>query len=331
MTNRHFTFIVALCAAFSLASFAQTIPSGGTAGKTPKTTTPHSSTNMSNLVVVIPLNGVVGPTLDDDQWFSAADFKKALEKAEKLDPAAVILEIKSPGGLVSTEELIIQTILDSEARGTRIVAWVTDAGSAAALITLACKEIFIKPSARVGAAVTIVSGSTGTSSLKSLTKDDPELAAKYESFHSAIHKAAAEATGRSPAIAAAMCDMSKELWWSKDGGFSDQQRTPTDERIDGPKEVLTLTAGTMEKTGIAKQENSLDDMIKSLALRRTAEIKRLDSEMTSNPKKLVRLRAKADEYRHQARDSKPDSDNQKHVEAELAKIILQANKLLEER
>ena len=282
MNIRNFIFAGAVCAACSLAVFGQTVPKGN-----PPATTTNSeakpatikTASSSNLVIVIPLKGVVGPTLDDDQWFSATDFKKALEKAEKQKPAAVILEINSPGGRVDVEEQIIQAILDSAGRGTRIVAWVTDAGSAAALITIACKEIFVKPSSRIGAAVTIVSGSKGTSSLKKLMQGDEELAAKYESFQSAIHKAAAEATGRSPAIAAAMRDMSKELWWSSEGGFSESRRTGSDELIDGPKTVLTLTAGTMEKTGLAKQKNSLDEVIHSLGMRRSPEIKKLNSYM----------------------------------------------------
>ncbi|MEY4786274.1 MAG: hypothetical protein RL692_168, partial [Planctomycetota bacterium] len=210
MNIRNFIFAGAVCVACSLTAFGQTVPKGdapATPTKSEAKPTAIKTGSSSNLVIVIPLKGIVGPTLDGDEWFSATDFKKTLEKAEKQKPAGVILEINSPGGRVDVEEQIIQAILDSAGRGTRIVAWVTDAGSAAALITIACKEIFVKPSSRIGAAVTIVSGSKGTSSLKKLMQGDEELAAKYESFQSAIHKAAAEATGRSPAIAAAMRDM----------------------------------------------------------------------------------------------------------------------------
>jgi len=237
--------------------------------------------------MIIPLDGVVGVSLDNDKWFTATDFQKAVQSAEKAKAEVVILEIKSPGGRVDVEEEIIRTILDSAGRGMHFVAFVKDAGSAAALITLSCKEIFVTPSARVGAAVTIVTGGAGgTSSLKRLMQGDEELAAKFESFHGAIHKAAAESTGRSPAIAAAMRDMSCELWWSKDGGFSNHQRTPSDERIDGAKEVLTLTAGTMERTGLAITVNSINDVVKLLGLRHSARIQRLDSEMQSTSKKL---------------------------------------------
>lgn len=333
MNIRNFIFGGAVCVACSFAAFGQTVPNGDTPA-TPTKSEPKPAAvktgSSSNLVIVIPLQGVVGPTLDGDEWFSATDFEKALKKAEKLNPAAVILEIKSPGGLVATEERIIQMIIDSQGRGTRIVAWVTDAGSAAALITLACKEIFVMPSARVGAAVTIVSGESGTASLKSLTEKDPELAAKYESFHSATHKSAAEATGRSPAIADAMRDMSKELWWSSEGGFSESRRTESDELIDGPKTVLTLTAGTMEKTGLAKQKNSLDEVIHSLGMRRSPEITKLNSSMEINPKKLKKLLADITKLRKLVNDSKSKSDNESHNSQELKRKILQAEQLLSE-
>lgn len=333
MKIRNLIFAGAVCVACSFAAFGQTVPKGD-APATPTKSEPKPAAvktgSSSNLVIVIPLQGVVGPTLDGDEWFSATDFEKALKKAEKLNPAAVILEIKSPGGLVATEERIIQMIIDSQGRGTRIVAWVTDAGSAAALITLACKEIFVMPSARVGAAVTIVSGESGTASLKSLTEKDPELAAKYESFHSATHKSAAEATGRSPAIADAMRDMSKELWWSSEGGFSESRRTESDELIDGPKTVLTLTAGTMEKTGLAKQKNSLDEVIHSLGMRRSPEITKLNSSMEINPKKLKKLLADITKLRKLVNDSKSKSDNESHNSQELKRKILQAEQLLNE-
>jgi len=333
MNIRNFIFAGAVCAACSLTAFGQTVPKGNPPA-TPTNSEAKPPTikkgSLSNIVVVIPLKGIVGPTLDGEEWFSATDFEKALAKAEKLSPAAIILEIKSPGGLVATEERIIQMIIDSQGRGTRIVAWVTDAGSAAALITLACKEIFVMPSARVGAAVTIVSGDSGTTSLKSLTEKDPELAAKYESFHSATHKSAAEATGRSPAIADAMRDMSKELWWSSEGGFSETRRAETDELIDGPKTVLTLTAGTMEKTGLAKQKNSLDEVIHSLGMRRSPEITKLNSSMEINPKKLKKLLADITKLRKLVNDSKSKSDNESHNSQELKRKILQAEQLLSE-
>ena len=333
MNIGNFIFAGAVCAICSLAAFGQTVPKGD-APATPTNSEAKPPTikkgSLSNVVVVIPLKGIVGPTLDGDEWFSATDFEKALAKAEKLGPAAIILEIKSPGGLVATEERIIQMIIDSQGRGTRIVAWVFDAGSAAALITLACKEIFVKPSARVGAAVTIVSGDSGTTSLKSLTEKDPELAAKYESFHSATHQSAAEATGRSPTIAAAMREMSKELWWSSEGGFSESRRTGSDELIDGPKTVLTLTAGTMEKTGLAKQKNSLDEVIHSLGMRRSPEITKLNSSMELNPKKLKKLLVEITKLRKLVNESKSKSGNESHFVEDLKKKILQAEQLLDE-
>ena len=325
----NFIFVGAVCAACSLTAFRQTVP------KSDPPTTPTKSEaiktdSSSNLVIVIPLIGAVGPCVDGDKWFSATDFEKALEKAENLKPAAIILEINSRGGLVATEERIIEKITESQARGTRIVAWVAaDAGSAAALITIACKEIFVMPTAKVGAAVTIVSGSKGTSSMKKLMEGDEELAAKYESFDSAVHTAAAEEIGRSPAIAAAMRVMSKELWWSSEGGFSETRRTETDELIDGPKEVLTLTAGRMEKTGLAKKKNSLDEVIHSLGMRRSPEKKNFSTDMGKNPKRLQKLLKEIEAYKKSIENATSIENSSKATE-EYQKRIFQLKQLLGE-
>lgn len=330
MNKRNFIFAGAVCAICSLHALGQIAPKSY-APKNSEAKPATISPGSTNLVVVIPLKGVVGPTLDGDEWFNATDFKKSLEKAEKQKATVVILEIDSPGGRVDVEEQIIQAILDSSGRGMRIVAWVNDAGSAAALITLACKEIFVKPSSRIGAAVTIVSGSKGTSSLKRLMQGDEELAAKYESFQSAIHKAAAESTGRSPAIAAAMRDMSKELWWSSGSGFSDHQLEATDERIDGPKEVLTLTAGIMEKTGIAKQKNSLEEVIQSLALPPGGQTKRFDVDIQVSPKKLRSFIKRLENREKDIARAQADS-NQSRVASlrkEYEKTLLEARALCE--
>jgi ATP-dependent protease ClpP protease subunit len=324
----NFIFVGGVCAACSLTTFRQTVPKSDPPAEAKPTAIKTDSS--SNLVIVIPLIGAVGPCVDGDKWFSATDFEKALEMAENLKPAAIILEINSRGGLVATEERIIEKITESQARGTRIVAWVApNAGSAAALITIACKEIFVMPTAKVGAAVTIVSGSKGTSSLKKLMEGDEELAAKYESYNSAVHKAAAEEIGRSPAIAAAMRDMSKELWWSSEGGFSETRRTETDELIDGPKEVLTLTAGTMEKTGLAKKKNSRDEVIHSLGMRRSPKELFFSTEMGKNPKNLQRWLKDLEDYKKSIENATSIENSSKATE-EYQKRILQIKQLLGE-
>ena len=127
-----------------------------------------------------------------------------------------------------------------------------------------------------------------------------------------------------------MREMSKELWWSTEGGFSESRRTGSDELIDGPKTVLTLTAGTMEKTGLAKQKNSLDEVIHSLGMRRSPEITKLNSSMELNPKKLKKLLVEITKLRKLVNESKSKSGNESHFAEDLKKKILQAEQLLDE-
>jgi len=76
-----------------------------------------------------------------------------IEAAEAADAQFVLLEIDTPGGLVSTTQDIVQAMLSSK---VPIVAWVTPSGahaaSAGTFITLAAHVAVMAPATRIGAA-----------------------------------------------------------------------------------------------------------------------------------------------------------------------------------
>jgi len=100
--------------------------------------------------VLIPLVGSVG--LCDGVGFTAKDFNNCITQVEKSGCKKIALHIKSGGGRVDTKEAIQHTVLGLRAKGYRVVAIIEDAGSAAALIALACDEWYALPGARLGAA-----------------------------------------------------------------------------------------------------------------------------------------------------------------------------------
>jgi hypothetical protein len=217
----------------------------------------YSKADPDGPLLRIPLRGTVGFCGEDD-FFTAQDFKLALRRAAAERPAAVILEIESPGGRVDSSREIIVELLQAQRSGMRVVADVRDAGSAAALITLACKEILARPGARVGAAVTIQMAPDGSlTSLKKLSQEqsDPELDRKFESFEAATHREAASVSGHSPLLAPAMRHSERELYWfDGSGSFSDRRMgTEDEEMVDGPETVLTLTCPELVRFGIAKE------------------------------------------------------------------------------
>lgn len=240
-------------------------------------------------VVKIPLHGVVGANYENFDFFTAADFTAAIEAARRLNPSHIVLEIDSPGGRIDTKDEIIRVILSSVARGDAISAVLKDAGSSAALISLACTEIMAYPGARFGAAVYLKNLESGAVSLKKLFDDDPELAAKYRSFNDAMDNEAALATRRSPAIGMAMKHAANELWWSPSTGFSDAKISPDGECLDDSEEILTLTTTSIVRTGLGTQVLDETDLRRTLGVSSDTPIVNLAPMMRDSSRDLLGL------------------------------------------
>lgn len=209
-------------------------------------------------VVRIPLHGVVGANTDDEEFFTAADFQNAMRDADRLEPSHVILDIDSPGGRIDTKEVILKAMIEAMSRwkdqsiDRKLVAVIREAGSAAAMITLACDEILTYPAARIGAAVAYLPTEDGPISVKKLFEEDPELAAKFSSFEDSLDREAAIVAGRSPDIGEAMKYASKTLWWSPSGGFETTGDSTDAELLVDDASVLTLTTTDVVKTGLGR-------------------------------------------------------------------------------
>jgi membrane-bound ClpP family serine protease len=206
-----------------------------------------------------------------------------------------VLDVESGGGRVDTKEEIVLAILTGTANGQRFAAVIRDAGSAAALISMACPEWLSFPGARVGAAVTIQSSEEGTVSFKKLLSTDPELMMKYESFSDALDKEAALATHRSPAISAAMKSSEAELWWDKAGGFSATKNGEDSECLDGAKSVLTLTHTQLVTTGLAQQILLIEKLPHALGVAESKPVIHVDRPMRATVRQLKELKTRYEE------------------------------------
>jgi membrane-bound serine protease (ClpP class) len=162
-------------------------------------------------VYVVPIKGEV----------TQAQFlflRRALKVAETAGASAVILEIDTPGGAVDAamEEMSVLA-------RTRVptVAYVnTKALSAGALVALSANQIYMAPTAVIGAAAPVLGDG----------RDLPEtMKEKTVSALSAVGRAAAQRNGRNPALADAFIDRVKEFRLG-------------DKVLDGPDSLLTLTA-----------------------------------------------------------------------------------------
>jgi membrane-bound serine protease (ClpP class) len=107
-----------------------------TAGKTPK-------------VAYIKIDGVIEPILEQ---FVIRQVDRAVASGADL----IIFEIDSPGGLLLSSEELAFHIADLDEKKVRTVAYIPEqALSGAALISLGCDEIYLKPGARIGDAAPI--------------------------------------------------------------------------------------------------------------------------------------------------------------------------------
>ena len=149
---------------------------------------------------IIPLKGMVGKT------FVASVLEESLEDAVQREPTVVILDMDSPGGLVS-EVKKLGDVLTRYNDSLRIVVFAKDAISAAAITSLAVKEIYMRPAGRFGAATAWRPGKDGM---------PKAIGEKFQSVWRATARGLAEAGGHSPLLGNAMIDANIELHWVLD-------------------------------------------------------------------------------------------------------------------
>jgi membrane-bound serine protease (ClpP class) len=143
------------------------------------------STSTSPEVDVLHVDGDIVPSV-------ASYIDRGISHAEDHQATAVIIELSTPGGLLSTTEKIVDRILDAK---VPVVVYVDRwAGSAGTFITLAANVAAMAPGSRIGAASPIsTEGELSATLQKKLTQD---TAARIRSLADlrGRNQAAAEAT-----------------------------------------------------------------------------------------------------------------------------------------
>lgn len=122
--------------------------------------------------------------------------KKAIEEAEKIKAAYILVDMDTYGGLVDAADETRTALLKTKI--PTIVFIRNNAASAGALIAIACDSIYMSPGSTIGAAEVV--SQTG--------QIMPE---KYQSYMREKMRATAEETGRNPLIAEGMTDENLEI------------------------------------------------------------------------------------------------------------------------
>ncbi|HTR97357.1 MAG TPA: nodulation protein NfeD [Candidatus Acidoferrales bacterium] len=153
---------VLLASASAIAASAVLLASGGRAHAARAAATAAPAPH----VLVTTLTGVVSPVMEEA-------LAQALERAERENAAALVLEIDTPGGLESSMRDMVEKLLASP---RPVIAWVTPSGahaaSAGVFIVMACDVAAMSPGTNIGAATPIsMSGPMDSTLARKATND----------------------------------------------------------------------------------------------------------------------------------------------------------------
>ncbi len=189
-----------------------------------------------------------------NRWYDAY-IKKAIKKAADEGASLIILELDTPGGLLSSALSIKNSIIESD---IPVVAYINkNALSAGALISLSCEAIYMSDGSIIGAATPVY-----------MKGDEIEKAGEKEiSAMRAAMRSSAERNKKNVRVAEAMVDETIVLTKKNDGIDLDD------------KTLLTLSAEEALKVNIADgKANSIMDIIKLRNLSENSVIKNVEEE-----------------------------------------------------
>ena len=172
--------------------------------------------------------------------------KKAFTEANEMNAKFIIIEMNTYGGLVDMADSIRTKILNSD---IPVYVFINDnAASAGALISIACKRIYMRPGGKIGAA-TVVS-QTGD-----VVPD------KFQSYMRATMRATAEAHGRDTLIV----DNDTTFKWKRDPKIAEAMVDPSVfiPGITDTGKVLTFTAEEALQNGYCEGlANNIEELLK---------------------------------------------------------------------
>lgn len=189
-----------------------------------------------------------------NRWYDAY-IKKAIKKAADEGASLIILELDTPGGLLSSALSIKNSIIESD---IPVVAYINkNALSAGALISLSCEAIYMSDGSIIGAATPVY-----------MKGNEIEKAGEKEiSAMRAAMRSSAERSKKNVRVAEAMVDETIVLSKKNDGIDLDD------------KTLLTLSVEEALKINIADgKANSIMDIIKLRNLSENSTIKNVEEE-----------------------------------------------------
>jgi len=169
-------------------------------------------------------HGVIIPIVDEITDLTTESLRRRIKQARDKGANVLIFQMNTPGGMVSSALDI--TDLIKNLRDVKTVAWVnTEAHSAGSMISVACDEIVMVPSSRIGDSEVIMFGPQGAGEV-------PE-GLKAKAFTPVLSEFRASATlnGYSQALCEAFVVPEREVWWLENIKTGEREFVFRDEKI----------------------------------------------------------------------------------------------------
>lgn len=190
-------------------------------------------------VFVVPVRGGIGVEV------TAGLFLEYDKYIRRRKPNIILLEIDSTGGTVKDMRKILKT-LDTWNNTAKLMAHVNnEALSAAAVIAMACQEIYMAEHSTIGATLAYYRNKDGKLAV---------LNEKFASRDRAIDRSAAAMGGHDPLFADAMGDPSMEVFIRNIDGkpVLSKKKGPDSQQLIAKDKLLTLSSNEAVKYGLAK-------------------------------------------------------------------------------
>ena len=198
--------------------------------------------------VLVPLIGQIGKDVTADA------LRGGLEKARKANPRFIVLAIDSPGGDIG-EMVGMLDLLRDASKQIEVVAYVKRAYSAAAVIAMSCRDIYMKPDAAIGATVPFRMTANGPA----------DVDAKFRSVIEAQMRASTAQGGHADLLIRAMSEMNLELYLASENGKPVLRTSGPGKLIKSKGQILTLTANEAAECGLAHVVAGMTEMGKQVA------------------------------------------------------------------
>ena len=197
--------------------------------------------------VRIPIVGEIGTAVTTES------VRQALAPAEGDKPQYIVFVIDSNGGRIDTMFEICD-LISAASQNYHVVASVKKAYSAAAIITMCCRDIYMMPGAVLGAAVPM-----------RMTVNGPrDIQAKFASAIEAKERTYASAAGHDDLLVRGMMEMELEIYLKEKDGKASLDTSGPGTLLKPKEHILTLTADDAVKCGLARYASDLDDLGKQL-------------------------------------------------------------------